>query len=103
MRNYYVPGSWNVVCDVCGFKFKSHMLKQRWDGRMTCSKDYEQRHPMDLLRVPKDDPSVEWSRPEKNMQQVTFIETTANVAITNEAGVALVTEEGSTALPLILE
>ena len=23
--------SWNAICDSCGFKFKSHELRRRWD------------------------------------------------------------------------
>ena len=31
---------------------------------MVCSKDYETRHPQDFIRVPADNPSVPWARPE---------------------------------------
>lgn len=64
MRNYYEPGTWNAICDVCGHKFKANMLRGRWDGLMVCKDDYEVRHPSDLIRVPKEDTSVPWSRPE---------------------------------------
>ena len=64
MRNWYKHGSWNALCDVCGFKFKADQLKERWDGRRVCLEDLEFRHPSDLLRVPQDNPSVPWSRPE---------------------------------------
>lgn len=64
MRNYYKPGVWNCICDVCGFEFKSDELRLRWDGIMACVEDWETRHPSDLLRVPKEDPSVPWTRPE---------------------------------------
>ena len=64
MRNYLKLGDWNAICDVCGFKHKASQLRKRWDGLMVCSKDFELRHPQDFLRVPHDDPSVAWARPE---------------------------------------
>ena len=45
------PGTWAANCDVCGFRFPSNRLKKRWDGAMTCSKDYETRHPQTLIKV----------------------------------------------------
>lgn len=64
-RNYLVLGEWNAICDVCGFKFKSSQLRERWDGLMTCVRCWEPRHAQDFLRVPRDDPSVPWTRPEQ--------------------------------------
>jgi hypothetical protein len=63
MRSYYVPGAWNVTCDRCGLTFKSYMLKEEWTGLMVCTKCFERRHPQTLMRLPKDDPHVPWSRP----------------------------------------
>lgn len=45
------PGTWAVNCDVCGFRFPSNKLKRRWDGVMTCEKDWETRHPQTLIKV----------------------------------------------------
>jgi hypothetical protein len=64
MRTHYKLGCWNALCDVCGFKFKSDELKKRWDNLMVCEADWEMRHPQDLIRVPDDNPSVPWTRPE---------------------------------------
>jgi hypothetical protein len=64
MRNYYVPGDWNALCDVCGFKHKASQLRKRWDGAMVCSDDFEQRHPQDFLRVSPEQIAVPWARPE---------------------------------------
>lgn len=64
MNNYYKPGTWNALCDVCGFKHKSDELKKRWDGLMVCKHDWEPRHPQDLLRVPREQISVPWTRPQ---------------------------------------
>jgi hypothetical protein len=64
MKSFYKPGSWNVICDLCGFKFKSDQLKMRWDGAMVCSEDWEPRHPADLIKIPKENTSVPWVRPD---------------------------------------
>lgn len=61
--DYYKHGSWNAICDVCGFKFKSDDLKERWDGLMVCRKDFEHRHPQERLRPVTDNQSVAWTRP----------------------------------------
>lgn len=91
MSNYYKPHSWNTICDVCGFKFKSEQLRKRWDGLMVCSADYELRNPQDLIRTPKDNPAVPWSRPEP---ADTFVSTSR--PITTEVSLAdfLLTESG---------
>lgn len=56
--------TWNAICDVCGFKYKAWQLKERWDGQMVCHLDWETRHPQDLIKIPKDDQSIPWARPE---------------------------------------
>lgn len=66
MRTYFKAGCFNAICDVCGFKFKSDQLHKRWDGRMVCKEDFELRNPQDLIRLPKEDTSIPWSRPEPN-------------------------------------
>lgn len=65
MKTYFKAGSWNAVCDACGFRFKSHQLKKRWDGLMVCSKDYELDHPQKYLRVHPDNQTVPFVRPEQ--------------------------------------
>jgi hypothetical protein len=62
-NTHYVPHEWNVICDVCGFKYKASQLKKRWDGLMVCDKDWETRHPQELIRTPTEKP-VLWTRPE---------------------------------------
>ena len=63
-QNKYLHGSWNVTCDVCGFKFKSCDVKKRWDDLYVCKDDWEPRHPSDLYRAPYEDPSVAFTRPD---------------------------------------
>ncbi len=69
-RNRYVKGDWLADCDVCGFTYLASQLTKRWDGFMVCNQDYEERHPSDLLRIPRPDRPVPWTRPPKH----TFIE-----------------------------
>jgi hypothetical protein len=49
-KDYRIPWGHNAVCDVCGFKFKGHELRKRWDNLMCCPADWEQRHPQDFVR-----------------------------------------------------
>ena len=60
----YKPGDWCAVCDVCGFEFMASQLKKRWDNVMVCDKDFELRHPQELLRGKKERISPPWTRPE---------------------------------------
>jgi hypothetical protein len=66
MKSYFKPHHWNAICDVCGFEFKSNALKKRWDGLMACDADYELRNPQDLIRIPKENPAIPWSRPDRD-------------------------------------
>lgn len=42
------PGTWRVICDVCGFEYASDQVRKRWDGLIVCDRDYEERHPQTL-------------------------------------------------------
>ena len=46
--------SYHVLCDVCGFRYWNHEVKQRWDGLMVCKWDWETRHPSDFYRTRND-------------------------------------------------
>lgn len=63
---WWASGHWNSICDVCGFKFKDTDLKRRWDGLMTCSKDWEIQHPQERIRPIPDQSKLPWTRPEGN-------------------------------------
>lgn len=63
MKNYFVSGDWNLICDSCGKKIKASEARQRWDGFMVCKEDYEQRHPQDFVRTKQDKISVPFTRP----------------------------------------
>lgn len=62
-KNYYISGSHNFICDVCGFKHKATEAKLRWDGFIVCPDDYEMRHPQDFVLAKVDTITVPFSRP----------------------------------------
>jgi hypothetical protein len=60
----WIPGRWSAICDVCGFKFKSDEILDRWDGLKVCKKDWETRHPQDFVRGRSEKVTPPWTRPE---------------------------------------
>lgn len=72
MRNYYEPGSWNVICDRCGLKKKNTDLRKEWTGLMVCADTcWETRHPQTLLKVEEEKISTAWARPEPTDKFIT--------------------------------
>lgn len=67
-KPYLVLGEWNAVCDNCGFRFKSTQLRKDWKNLMVCQSCYEPKHPQLMIKVPRDDPSVPWARPDPTPQ-----------------------------------
>lgn len=53
-KTYFRKGGYNVICDRCGFEFKSFQVRKTWDGLIVCKEDWEPRHPQDLIRVPSE-------------------------------------------------
>ena len=62
-KNYYVPGDYNVVCDVCSKKIKASESRLRWDGFLVCIDDYEIRHEQDFVKSKQDQITVPYTRP----------------------------------------
>lgn len=62
--DFYKKGQWDVICDICGMKYHSGDLKQRWDGLMCCRQDWNIRQPQDFVRGIPDPQAVPWSRPD---------------------------------------
>lgn len=63
------PGSYSVVCDRCGFKFKNHQLVKEWTGLMVChgpgtNDCWEPRHVQDFVRAINDQPKLPFVRPD---------------------------------------
>lgn len=103
MRNYLVLGEWNVVCQRCGFKYKSSMLRREWTGLMVCETCWEPKHPQLMIKVPEEKISPPWKSPEPEDQ---FVPSLPSYLIT-ESGDSdynpsywIKTEDG---LPLITE
>lgn len=63
-NNYFKKGSYNIICDVCGVRFKANEVRKRWDGLIVCAKDWEPDHPQKYLRVPSDPKQVPFVRTE---------------------------------------
>jgi hypothetical protein len=58
--------SYNVLCDVCGFKMKASKLLKRWDGKMVCKDDWEPRHSLDFYTTPNDTHALPYIRTDDN-------------------------------------
>lgn len=54
----------NVICDVCGFQYKTNELFKRWDGAMVCKTDFEVRHPQEFIRPVRDNFPLPYTRKE---------------------------------------
>ncbi len=64
MKSYFILGDTNAICDVCGFEYKGSELRKRWDNAMVCDKDWEARHPQDLIKPRSEKNHVKDARPE---------------------------------------
>ena len=63
--NFLKAGSWNTICDRCGYKRKSEDIRKEWTGLRVCRDTcWEKRHPQEFVRGRKDDQSVPWTRSE---------------------------------------
>ena len=38
---YWESGTYNCLCQECGFTYKRNQLRRRYDGMLVCSKDWE--------------------------------------------------------------
>lgn len=61
---YFKAGTWNVVCQVCGFQHKSDEIRKRWDGLLVCKDDWEPRHSLDFIKTRPERAGVPYSAPE---------------------------------------
>lgn len=69
----YRAANWNIICDVCGIKYKASDSKFRWDGLITCPKCFEHRHPQDYLKARPDKITVPYLRPQPTVADETFV------------------------------
>lgn len=56
--------SYNVICDRCGFQYKNYELKKEWTGLMVCNPCWEPRHPQDMIKAPREQRPLPYTRPE---------------------------------------
>ena len=70
--DYREIGSYNVICDVCGFKRKAENTRIRWDGARVCDDDFEPRHPQDFVTARKDRQTVPNARPDPQGGAIVF-------------------------------
>lgn len=66
-QSYYKKGDWKASCDRCGFDYKASELREEWQGLKVCATCYEPRHPQDLLRIPRSERPVPWTRPSQDI------------------------------------
>lgn len=78
MRDEFILGDSNAICDVCGFKMKQSSLRKRWDGAMVCSKDFELQHPQDNIKIRGERNNVKDARPEPEHRFLAVGEITAD-------------------------
>lgn len=61
---YYKRGTYNAICEVCGFQYKADEMQERYDGALVCDADYETKHPLEYSRVINDNQTVPRPSPE---------------------------------------
>lgn len=69
-HSVYAHGLWNVICDRCGFKYKSNQVRQEWNKLRTCFGEgtnncWEIRQPQNYVRGRADRQAPPWNRPEQ--------------------------------------
>ena len=85
--DFWKKGQWLVICDVCGMKYHSADLKERWDGLMVCRQDWNPRQPQDFVRGIPDPQAVPWSRPDVPPP---FTQNPVSIAITDFYGAFMI-------------
>lgn len=62
--NYLDKGSYNVICDQCGQKYKREFCKLQWDNLFVCVHCFDPKHPwLEPLPIPIDSLPVPLARP----------------------------------------
>jgi len=59
----YVHGTYNAICDRCGFKYKAYELRMTWNNLFVCPICYEDRHPQEDVFATPDKQLVPIPRP----------------------------------------
>jgi hypothetical protein len=76
--NYYKRGSWNVICQRCGFKHKAEEVKKEWTGLVVCKPCFEHRHVADFIRGRQEKQTVPFTadEPTDTFTTVTYVAST---------------------------
>jgi ribosomal protein L37AE/L43A len=69
-RDYYQAGTYNAICDECGFKYKANELVHSHDGLWVCRKCFDPRHPQEAVRPTR----TEQYPTETRQDSVVFVE-----------------------------
>ena len=78
----FKSGNHWVVCDVCGFDYRSSDMRKRWDGLVVCKEDFELRHPQDFVRARQDKIAAQGLvRPSPDNAFVTAVCTTRSAVV----------------------
>ena len=65
-RNHFVSGESNAICDRCGQKLKSGVMRTAWNGLFVCPPCFETRQPQDFVKARYDKITVPITRPRPN-------------------------------------
>lgn len=79
--DYFLLGTYNSICDQCGFKYKDKDMRTQWDGLRVCKSCWEPRNPQDFVRGVQDNQSVPIARPDSTP---TFTEGAQNLPLPDE-------------------
>ena len=76
MKNTFVLGAWNVLCDDCGTKYKNHQVRKDWQGLYLCDGPNTQqcwntRQPQDYVKGVYDQQRVPFVRPQGDITVLT--------------------------------
>lgn len=63
IKNHFISGDHNLICDVCSVKTKASKTRTRWDGFQVCPSCYEERQPQDFVKAKTDKITVPITRP----------------------------------------
>jgi len=63
--DYLKKGANNVICDMCGFKYKNTDCRFQWNNMFVCSTCFEERNPQDFVKGIADTQRVPVSRPDR--------------------------------------
>lgn len=59
----YIPNDEWMICDSCGGKFRTSVMRLRWDNLWCCPNDWELRQPQDFVRAKTDKIAKDNPRP----------------------------------------